>query len=562
MWAKRYGRCVSRGKRSLRRALAERAQVVACGAHDALSARLAEQAGFDAIWASGFGISAVRAVPDASILTMNETLEAARAMVDATTIPVIADCDTGCGNAINVLRTVQDFEAAGIAAICIEDNVFPKRCSFYSGVARELAPVEEHAGKVAAAKSAQRDPEFVVIARTEALISGWGHDEAMRRARAYADAGADAVLVHSKAPDLDELRCVARAWDRPTPLVAVPTTYIGTPLDELQSAGFRLVIYANQSLRAAVVAMRESLGRLRAGRALDVEREIAPLEEIYRLVGLDELRDNESRYLPMSGSPVTAVVLAAGDDGALGEITADRPRCMLDVRGRTVLERQVTALNANGIREIAVVRGYRREAVNVPNLRYFDNEQYAQSGEMVSFLLAARELEGSLLCLYGDVVFDDAIVARLLRATGDITVVVDRAFAESRRLGTLPPSALDLVVTEGGARPEAGRFVPGEGVRLRRIGQSLARDEADGEFIGLVLLSAAGAALVRQVCAELAGRPGGFHEALDLGRASLTDLLQELLDRGHDVDCVEVHKGWMEIDSFADYRRAWAELRG
>ena len=120
--------------RSLKRLLAERAQVVACGAHDALSAKLVEQAGFDAIWASGFGLSAVRAVPDASILTMSETLEATRAMVDATSIPVIADCDTGFGNAINVMRTVVEFEAAGVAAISIEDNVFPKRCSFYAGV--------------------------------------------------------------------------------------------------------------------------------------------------------------------------------------------------------------------------------------------------------------------------------------------------------------------------------------------------------------------------------------------------------------------------------------------
>ena len=178
-----------RPKRFLRRLLNRREPIVACGAHDALSTRLAEEAGFDAVWASGFGLSAVRAVPDASILTMSEMLAATRAMVEATQIPVIADCDNGFGNAINVMRTVADFEAAGIAAISIEDDIFPKRCSFYTGVKRELAPTEEHARKVAAAKAAQRDPEFVVIARTEALIAGWGKGEALARARAYADAG-------------------------------------------------------------------------------------------------------------------------------------------------------------------------------------------------------------------------------------------------------------------------------------------------------------------------------------------------------------------------------------
>src|SRR3990170_2706953 len=133
---------------------------LAAGAHDALSAKLAQEAGFDAVG-----------------------------------IPVIADCDNGYGNAINVMRTVAEFERAGAAGVCIEDNEFPKRCSFYSGVRRDLVPTEEHVRKIEAAKSAQRRPEFVVIARTEALIAGWGLDEALARARAYAAAGADAILV-------------------------------------------------------------------------------------------------------------------------------------------------------------------------------------------------------------------------------------------------------------------------------------------------------------------------------------------------------------------------------
>src|SRR5436305_2516955 len=173
--------------------------VLAAGAHDALSAKLAEQAGFDAIWASGFGISAVRAVPDANILTLTETLEAVRRIVDAVGIPVIADCDNGYGNAINVMRTAAEFERAGAAGICIEDNEFPKRCSFYAGVRRELVPAEEHARKIEAATTARRAASFLVIARTEALIVGLGLDEALRRATAYARAGADAVLVHSHA---------------------------------------------------------------------------------------------------------------------------------------------------------------------------------------------------------------------------------------------------------------------------------------------------------------------------------------------------------------------------
>src|SRR5882724_3683861 len=158
--------------------------LLAAGAHDALSAKLAEEAGFDAIWASGFGISAVQAVPDANILTLTETLEAVRHIVDAVRIPVVADCDNGYGNAINVMRTASEFERAGAAGICIADNEFPKRCSFYSGVRRDLVPVEEHARNIEAATSSRQDPGFAIIARTEALIAGLGLEEALQRARA------------------------------------------------------------------------------------------------------------------------------------------------------------------------------------------------------------------------------------------------------------------------------------------------------------------------------------------------------------------------------------------
>jgi phosphoenolpyruvate phosphomutase len=549
---------------SLKRLLAERSPVVACGAHDALSARLIEQAGFDAVWASGFGLSAVRAVPDASILTMSETLDATRAMVEATSIPVIADCDTGFGNAINVMRTVADFEAAGVAAISIEDNVFPKRCSFYAGVARELVPAEEHARKVAAAKAAQTTADFVVIARTEALIAGWGKEEALSRARAYADAGADAVLIHSKHEDLSELAEVAASWDRDVPLVAVPTTYVGTSLRELSAAGFRLVIYANQPLRAAVTAMRDALASLRSGATVALEERIAPLEDIYALVGLGDLKDNEARFLLPGGVDCSALILAAGEDGALAELTRDRPMCMLEIKGKTILERQVEALNASGVKDIAVVRGHQKHAVRYPQLRYYDNDAYATTGELASLVAAGDELRGPLVCMYGDVIFDEGIVNRLLRAQGDVVIGVDRAFYDVVRAGgaSAEKRQHDLVVTD--EAPVAGyRFVPSSsGARVARIGQRLAAEEAHGEFIGLALLSERGARLVREVYQELAStHRGPFHEADSLARASLTDLLQELIDRGHEVNCVDVYKGWMEIDSFEDYRRAWAEIR-
>src|SRR5207247_2399654 len=200
----------------------------------------------------------------ANILTLTETLEAVRRIVDAVRIPVVADCDSGYGNAINVMRTVGEFERAGAAGICIEDNDFPKRCSFYAGVRRDLVAVDEHARKIEAATAARRDPGFAVIARTEALIAGLGIDEALARARAYAAAGADAVLVHSKASDFGELASFARGWDGRVRLVAVPTTYPGGRPAELHGAGFRSAVFGTPALRAAGGVARWWAARLDA----------------------------------------------------------------------------------------------------------------------------------------------------------------------------------------------------------------------------------------------------------------------------------------------------------
>jgi phosphoenolpyruvate phosphomutase len=279
------------------------ATVRAAGAHDGLSAILAQEAGFDAIWASGFEISAAHGVPDANIVTMSENLKAASLMVESAGIPVIADCDTGYGNAINVIHTVRSYERAGVAAICIEDNVFPKRCSFYTGVRRDLVDPEEHAGKVRACLDTRNSDDFLIIARTEALIAGWGMDEALKRGRLYADAGADMVLVHSKSKDPKEVVDFAAQWDRKTPLVCVPTTYATTPYEVLAGAGYRVIIFANHGLRAAIKAMREALGRIyREGHASAADELIVSLPEVYELIGVPEMKRSESLYMPPGSS--------------------------------------------------------------------------------------------------------------------------------------------------------------------------------------------------------------------------------------------------------------------
>ena len=217
----------------LRQMLAGKKIIRVMGAHDALSAKIAESAGFDAVWASGLEISTSRGVPDANILTMTDFLNAAISMNDAIDIPVVADCDTGFGNSNNVIYMVKKYEAAGIAAVCIEDKHFPKVNSFIPG-RQELSDVSEFVGKILAAKNAQVDKDFMVIARVEALIAGWGMKEALRRANAYADAGADAILIHSKAGDTHEIAEFMKQWGNRMPVVVVPTTYYRAKAQELE----------------------------------------------------------------------------------------------------------------------------------------------------------------------------------------------------------------------------------------------------------------------------------------------------------------------------------------
>ncbi len=546
---------MSRARR-LRELLSATHPAVAVGAHDGLSARLIADAGFDAVWASGFGVSAARAVPDANVLTMTETLEAARSMIHASKIPLIADCDSGYGNAINVIRTVREFRREGAAGICLEDNDFPKRCSFYGGVRRSLVPVQEHADKVRAAKDASEGSDFVVIARTEAFIAGEGIDSALERAHAYADAGADAILVHSKAEDHSEIADFAARWQARLPLVAVPTTYGTVTLDELQACGVRLVIFANQVLRTSIHAMRRTLAALRDDpRPAAVSENIVPLSEVYELVGLAELQANERQY--MQGEDATkAVIIAAGFEGELMPLNRDRPKGMLDVRGDTILSRQLRMLRECGVADLSIVRGHMKDAIHFDGVRTFDNDRFRDTGELYSLFCAADVLTSRFVFLYADLLFDRAILEKVLRAKDDVAIVIDRAICDQSaddRTARKP----DLVITEG-ERESGYRFVPrGASAAVEAVGRGLDPGRANGEFIGMACFSKQGASWARQVWDDIAGRGGAFHEAASAEMASFTDLLQELIARGYPVRAIDVYKGWMEINTLDDYRRAW-----
>ncbi|WP_239153983.1 oxaloacetate decarboxylase [Amycolatopsis sp. FDAARGOS 1241] len=284
-------------RKRLRELLTAGAPLVAPGAYDALSARLVEQAGFDVVYMTGFGTTAsLIGRPDVGLLSGAEMIDNATRIVSAVDVPVIADADTGYGNAINVVRTVRAYEQAGVAAIHLEDQVMPKKCGHMSGKA--VISREEMVGKITAAAAARRDPDFVLIARTDAAAVH-GLDDAIGRAKAYADAGADVLFV--EAPTSEEsIERVAAELHGVAPLVfnwAEGGRTPPLPLERMAELGFSLVLYPIGTLLAATAGIRSLLEVVRRdGTPAAALVGVPTFEEFTTLIGLPEVQELEQRF--------------------------------------------------------------------------------------------------------------------------------------------------------------------------------------------------------------------------------------------------------------------------
>jgi len=283
----------------LKHRLAESELVTLMSAHNPLSARLAEEAGFDGIWASGFELSAAYGVPDASLLSLTQHLDMTREIIEQVATPIVADIDTGYGNAINVGHVVAAYAAAGASAVVMEDKLFPKDTSLLAGGRQELVRIEEFQGKIEAARDAGKARDLIVIARTEALIADLGLEEALRRGMAYAEAGADLLLVHSKRKTPDEIVAFTERWQGKIPLVIVPTAYPDLTEAKVRALGkIRIVIYANHAIRAAVSAMRQVFAQIRRDGGINqVDKQIASVEDIFELQRVPAMKAAEKKYL-------------------------------------------------------------------------------------------------------------------------------------------------------------------------------------------------------------------------------------------------------------------------
>lgn len=267
------------------------------GAHNAVSAKLVEKNNFDAIWASGFEISTSYGMPDTNILTLTDLVHVTGIITNAVSIPVLVDGDSGFGNCHNVMQSVRLLESRGVAGICIEDKPFPKVNSFID-CRQSLIDVDEFCGRIMAAKDAQIDSDLVIVARIEALISGLGMEEALKRAYKYQSAGADALLIHSKKDTTCEIDEFMGHWNGNIPVIIVPTTYPSITLHDMDRIGISGVIYANQGLRCMVKATDMMLKELYNSNSLNsISNQISSMDEIFSLQNMSSFKEVESKYL-------------------------------------------------------------------------------------------------------------------------------------------------------------------------------------------------------------------------------------------------------------------------
>ena len=284
-------------------------------------------------------------------------------------------------------------------------------------------------------------------------------------------------------------------------------------------------------------------------------------------MGVDDLQANEAEYLTADEDSLTAVIVAAGKGFAeeMKPLIDDRPKSLLDVKGKTILQRQIEALRGSGIRQVAVVRGYQKDSFEpLPDVAYFDNDRHAETNTAASLFCADSAMKGRVLMLYGDILFDDSILQKLCRSDADITLVVDHADdnTHTNGNGSKPVSRPEMVRTSR-RLAEAARFIPDTQMnKVLKIGRDLGPEQANAEFIGMALFSDRGMNTLRDVYNDSREKyaDGEFHEAENFDRASFADLIQELIDRGLDIACVDIYKGWVEVDTFDDYKRMWAEI--
>ena len=513
-------------------------------AHNGMSAKIAEEAGFKGIWGSGLSISAALGVRDNNEASWTQVLEVVEFMSDATSVPILLDGDTGYGNFNNMRRLVTKLEQRGVAGVCIEDKIFPKTNSFLRTEVQPLADMDEFCGKIKAGQDTKLDDDFIIIARVEAMIAGWGLGEAVKRAEAYRLAGTDGILMHSKISKADEILAFMKEWGERTkicPVVIVPTKYYSTPTQVFRDANISVCIWANHQMRAAISAMQKTTETIFKEQSLiNIEDKVVSVKEIFRLQNDSELESAEKLYLTVADAEKPRVILLAASRGAeLKELTEDRPKVLIEINGKPLIEQSIGTFYDHDIKDITIIRGYKKEAFKFPNIKYVDNDEYEATNELSSLFLARKEIIDNVIISYGDILYRKYILSRLLEEKGDITIVVDATINERD-----PNYVGDFVIC---SRPHHKGFdeAPAE---LKAITLGKAGPKVHGEWIGLMKTTKRGSEVLCKTLEELSATK-------DFRELKLAHLMNRLIEKKIKINVLYIDGHWLDIDSYTDVSR-------
>jgi phosphoenolpyruvate phosphomutase len=387
---------------------------------------------------------------------------------------------------------------------------------------------------------------------------GTGIEDAVKRSHNYIEAGADGVLIHSRATRPDEVLSFAVKYEilcneigRRPPLICVPTTFNQITDEELGHAGFNIIIHANQMLRAGHKAMKAVAEVILLNdRGFEADALCSSVREIFEAVGFYKARADELTKV----SKLTVIIPGAGRDPTFNT----GPKSLIQVAGKPILEHQLETLRSIGLRKFVVVRGYKGEQIDRDDVILIDNEDYERKHSLHSLFVAREHMNNGFLLVFSDILFNGEIVTRLLNSDADSVLVVDNAYRFHRRD---IQKQLDLVVSRQKAYMPYRTLNPTRMIEIRTIGKKIPKELADHEFVGMAYFSENVASILPGIYDDCKQKNGGrFHEAESFERASITDFFQELIDRGFTLNGLETFKGWMEIHFREDVKTAEMEL--
>ncbi len=503
---------------------------------------------FDGIWESSFTDSASKGYPDADIISFDSRCESLKYILDATNKPIIFDGDTG-GDPTNFIYAVKRLENLGVSMIIIEDKVYPKRNSLDPESSQTQENPDNFAIKIKRGKEILDSEDFMIAARIESLISGAGIKDAIMRAKKYLLAGADAIMIHSKDENPNDILEFAKEYENMSkllgfrkPLISVPTTYNMISAYDLEKYGFNIIIYANHLLRSSYKAMEKAAKMiLTYGRSFEVESICTPIKDLFDEIGLSII-SAEDRLYQKEG--IHVIIPAAGKDKNF-----DVPKAMVKVGGKPILQRQIDMLKTNNLNKITVIRGFKKEFINLKGVNYIDNNDYEKYYIVYSLFLAENDFKNGFLYINSDILFTEYILKKVINTHHDIVLVVDRTYQYHKHE---IDKKLDIVLAKNRPTDRIWQLYDEEN-EVIRIGKNIKLEDADYEYIGIAYFSKFGAEILRKVhhdCKE--NWKGEFHEAENYSQADFMDLIQEVINRGFKVNIVEVHKGWIEINDKED----------